>query len=35
MTQLLEKQRPTNERAFRPMRDKTLRAMIRQRFISE
>ena len=35
MTQVLEKQRPTNERAFRPMRDKTLRSMIRQRFISE
>jgi hypothetical protein len=32
---LPEKQRPTNERAFRPLRDKTLRAMIRQRFISE
>lgn len=30
-----ERQRPTNERAFRPLRDKTLRAMIRQRFISE
>ncbi len=32
---LPERQRPTNERAFRPLRDKTLRAMIRQRFISE
>lgn len=32
---LPEKQRPTNERAFRPLRDKTLRAMIRQRFITE
>jgi len=31
----LERQRPTNERAFRPLRDKTLQAMIRQRFISE
>ncbi len=30
-----ERQRPTNERAFRPLRDKTLQAMIRQRFISE
>lgn len=30
-----ERQRPTNERAFRPLRDKTLRAMIRQRFIDE
>lgn len=30
-----ESQRPTNERAFRPLRDKTLAAMIRQRFISE
>ena len=30
-----ERQRPTNERAFRPLRDKTLRAMIRQRFITE
>ena len=30
-----ESQRPTNERAFRPLRDKTLHAMIRQRFISE
>jgi len=30
-----ERQRPTNERAFRPLRDKTLRAMIRQRFIEE
>lgn len=32
---LPERQRPTNERAFRPLRDKTLQAMIRQRFISE
>ena len=32
---LPERQRPTNERAFRPLRDKTLRAMIRQRFIHE
>lgn len=32
---LPERQRPTNERAFRPLRDKTLRAMIRQRFIGE
>jgi hypothetical protein len=30
-----ERQRPTNERAFRPLRDKTLRAMIRRRFLSE
>lgn len=30
-----ERQRPTNERAFRPLRDKTLRAMIRQRFIQQ
>jgi hypothetical protein len=30
-----ESQRPTNERAFRPLRDKTLQAMIRQRFITE
>jgi len=30
-----ESQRPTNERTFRPLRDKTLQAMIRQRFISE
>jgi hypothetical protein len=30
-----ERQRPLNERTFRPLRDKTLRAMIRQRFISE
>lgn len=30
-----ERQRPTNERAFRPLRDKTLRALIRQRFISD
>src|SRR4030042_7025926 len=30
-----ERQRPTNERAFRPLGDKTLQAMIRQRFISE
>ncbi len=35
MTLVLEKQRPTHERAFRPLRGKTLRAMIRQRFISE
>lgn len=32
---LPERQRPTNERAFRPLRDKTLQAMIRQRFIHE
>jgi hypothetical protein len=32
---LPERQRPTNERAFRPLRDKTLRAMIRQRFIGQ
>jgi hypothetical protein len=32
---LPERQRPTNERAFRPLRDKTLRAMIRQRFLTE
>lgn len=31
----LERQRPLNERAFRPLRDKTLQAMIRQRFITE
>jgi hypothetical protein len=30
-----ERQQPTQVRAFRPLRDKTLRAMIRQRFISE
>ncbi len=30
-----ESQRPINERAFRPLRDKTLQAMIRQRFIQE
>ncbi len=30
-----ERQRPLNERAFRPLRDKTLQAMIRQRFIQE
>ena len=35
MKKLPERQRPTNERAFRPLQDKTLRAMIRQRFISE
>jgi hypothetical protein len=32
---IVERQRPTNERAFRPLRDKTLRAMIRQRVIAE
>ena len=32
---LPERQRPTNERAFRPLQDKTLRAMIRQRFVTE
>lgn len=32
---IIERQRPTNERAFRPLRDKTLRAMIRQRFVTE
>jgi hypothetical protein len=35
MNKLPERQRPTNERAFRPLQDKTLRAMIRQRFLSE
>lgn len=35
MNKLPEKQRPTNERAFRPLQDKTLRAMIRQRFVTE
>lgn len=32
---LPDKQRPSKERTFRPLRDKTLRAMIRQRFISQ
>jgi hypothetical protein len=32
---LAEKQRPTNECALRPLRGKTLRVMIRWRFVSE
>jgi hypothetical protein len=32
---LPERQRPNNERCFRPLQDKTLKAMIRQRFIRE